>query len=187
MISSSLTKGIWATVDRYTVIRHQWLCAKKASCGKTPNPVHMTGNVLFQQGKIRLQEFLGFFTFLPTPLGFHWQTQKGRQCSSAISASLVIFKSDSEQSHLPETKLLQSREFKASNHAASVEIFQRPPHDSEIQSSIIKQQKVTSAGMPQNLFGLLVLEGQSFGLLERKSMFYLQPFFLSSSLPFSTT
>ena len=87
------TKDIWATADLYTVVRHQWLCAKKASCGKTWNPVHMTRNVLVQQGKIQLQEFLVFY-ILPTPSGFHRQTQKGRQFSLAISVSLVTFKSD---------------------------------------------------------------------------------------------
>lgn len=70
VISSSLTKDIWATVDRYTVVRHQWLCAKKASCGKTPNPIHVTGNALLQQGKIRLQEFLGFFYISTYPTRF---------------------------------------------------------------------------------------------------------------------
>lgn len=52
------TKGVWATVDLYTVIRHQRLCAKKASYGKTWNLVHITRKVSVQQGKIQLWEFL---------------------------------------------------------------------------------------------------------------------------------
>lgn len=148
----------------------------------------MTRNILVQQGKTQLQKFLVFSPFLPSPLGFHWQTQKRQQWFLAISASLVTFKSDKWQWTKPFTRDKTSGKQGIRGSKPHCISGNTPKASAWLgtQSSIIKQQKVTLAGTPQNLFGLLMFEGQKLWSF-RKSIFYLQPFFLSSSLPFSTT
>lgn len=141
----------------------------------------------FSKGKIQLQEFSVFYI---STYPFRFPLKNPRQCFFKLSLPHWLHSNqtnDSEQSHLPETKLLESGEFEAPNHTDQWKYSKGLLMIRKFKVPSLNNKRQHQQERHRICLVCLCLKDKSFGLLERKSIFYLQLFFLSSSLPFSTT